>query len=158
MTRMSSCMVSPVKYAWDSPARSRPRMKKIHRLVAEAFIPNPLNKPQIDHIDTNKRNNNVDNLRWATPAENKNNERTRDLHRRIMTPAVARKCLDSRKTNQSKTRERTVLQFSKDGVFIREFSSLRIADEKTGAWVGHISAVCRGKRNSAGGFIWKYKE
>lgn len=49
----------------------------VHRVVAEAFIPNPENKPNIDHIDTNPSNNNVDNLRWVTQKENANNPLSR---------------------------------------------------------------------------------
>ncbi len=45
----------------------------VHRLVALAHIPNPLNKPMVDHIDENKLNNNVENLRWATNSENQLN-------------------------------------------------------------------------------------
>ena len=45
----------------------------VHRLVASTFIPNPLGKPQIDHIDGNKTNNNANNLRWCTNTENMNN-------------------------------------------------------------------------------------
>ena len=51
--------------------------KLVHRLVAEAFIPNPDNKPNVDHIDTDPNNNCVDNLRWVTQHENAMNPLTR---------------------------------------------------------------------------------
>jgi len=49
------------------------KMMLLHRLVALAYIPNPENKPLIDHIDQNKSNNNINNLRWATNSENQQN-------------------------------------------------------------------------------------
>lgn len=56
----------------------RGNKRYVHRLVAEAFIPNPHNLPEVDHIDTNGLNNNVENLRWCSHDENLNNEITQD--------------------------------------------------------------------------------
>lgn len=51
--------------------------ERIYNVVAKLFLPNPENKPQVDHIDTNRKNNRVDNLRWVTPSENMHNRLTR---------------------------------------------------------------------------------
>ena len=56
---------------------------RVHRLVAEAFIPNPENKPFIDHIDTDSTNNMVENLRWVTAKENSNNPLTIKHHSEV---------------------------------------------------------------------------
>ena len=53
--------------------------KSVHRLVAETFIPNPLNKPTVDHIDGNRQNNSLENLRWATFSEQNSRFNTNGL-------------------------------------------------------------------------------
>lgn len=53
------------------------RKQYVHRIIAQLFIPNPENKPYVDHIDTNRLNNKVTNLRWVTPSENMLNPITR---------------------------------------------------------------------------------
>lgn len=118
----------------------------VHRLVAQAFIPNPDNKPYIDHINTDKSDNRVENLRWVTSKENCNN------------PATLTKYRDRK--GYRVYNSKPVLQFSDNGIFIDIFDCSQTANRFTGIDHGVIRGCCNHNygRKTAGGFRWEYLE
>lgn len=123
------------RYVTLKDGKAREKTMKVHRLVATAFIKNPNNFPQINHKDENKTNNHVDNLEWCTQSYNMN-----------YGTALERAA--------SKTRN-PVAQLSQNGFLIAVYAGMNVASDITGISESKISMCCSGKRNCAGGFIWK---
>ena len=132
-----------VLYDFDSNRKQG----RIHRLVAEAFIPNPNNKPTVNHKNSIRHDNNIENLEWATHSENTIHGYKYGNMKPNGLGNFGRKNIKSK----------PVLQFTKDGKFVAEYEGHCDAHRKTGVNRGHISEVTRGEKKSAGGFVWKNK-
>ena len=128
----------------------------VHQLVAKAFIPNPNGYKFIDHIDTNKLNNSLNNLRWCTSKQNRNNPLTLEHNRQTTKRLWENGVFDDRADNIT---YRPVAQIDRNGNVVRVFPSIIEASQVTGVNRSSISAVCLGtnpKRHTAGGFYWRH--
>ena len=119
-----------------------PKYSLVHRLVAQAFIPNPESKLTVDHIDRNKQNNCVSNLRWCSLSENMNNPNTIEHCKNIFA-------------NDSRNKHHTSVVCLKNDVIIHQYSSINDA-VKDGFSGPSISNVCAGRQKSHKGYEWRY--
>jgi len=129
-------------------ANGNRKNSRVHRLVGEAFLDNPENKPEINHKDGVKNNNHADNLEWVTRSENQKHAYKIGLQK---NPYLG-------KFGKDHPTSRAVVQFDKRGHYMRVYGSISEAERETGVFNQGICNVCLGKQKTAGGYIWKYKQ
>lgn len=110
----------------------------IHRLVGMAFIPNPDNLPQINHMDENPRNNRMDNLEWCTGEYNRG------------------QYIKNHPGGRKKINVLPVNQIDSDGNIVKRWNDSRTITNETGMSQWSITQCCDGKRKTAYGFRWQY--
>lgn len=120
---------------------SKNKKYRVHRLVSQFFIPNPDNFPQVNHIDGNKQNNNVNNLEWC--------DNNYNIHHAIKNGLWG---------HRSDNIKKKVNQYDINNIYINSYESITEAEKKLGINNTSISQCCKGKRKTAGGYIWKYVE
>ena len=118
----------------------------IRRLVAEMFIPNPLKLPVVNHKDECKSNNCAENLEWCSHSYN------------LKYGGSQRRRQFSNNVRRTKTAEKTVKQFSLDGLYIATYRNQNVAARINNMkHASDIGRCARGHRPACGGYIWRYE-
>ena len=123
--------------------------KSVHRLVAQAFIPNPDSKTDTNHVDENKSNNCVSNLEWMSHKENLNHGTRNERASKTLS--------DGRFKGSNHPYSKSVIGFKINGCDIKYYKYMREC-EKDGFSQGNISSCCNGRLKSTKGYVWCYAD
>lgn len=134
--------------------KGKRKNKRINRLVALAFIPNPNNYPMVNHKDENKLNNRVSNLEWCTNKYNCNYGTVRERIAKTLS-----KVMKGKYTSGNNPNAKEVVMYDKQGNKLKEFDCIKDAERYLGKSHANtnISKCCKGKQKTAYGYKWKYK-
>ena len=135
-------------YLCDLYKENRRKNVLLHRMVAEAFIPNENNLPCVNHIDNNRENCISDNLEWCTQSYNM----------KYSYDTTDRKSKMNWKSGRENKNSKPVLMYSRDGKFIKRFDCICDAERELNILNNSIVACLKNRYKSAGGYIWKYAE
>jgi len=122
---------------------------QVHRLVAQAYIPNPENKPQINHKDGNPLNNNIDNLEWVTQSENMRHAQESGMLNQFTEKSMANRSIQGKKNQHNIVKARRL--FTMDEVaeiketFAEGVKSARAIARELGCSNNTISNICNNK-------------
>ena len=134
------------------------KMYSVHRLVAETFIENINNYPCVNHIDSNRRNNSVENLEWCTHKQN-----TQHAVKNHRFDSMAKQNSIRMKNNPlngyiyaNEITKKKVKQYDKNNKLIKIYESISEASRNTGIPIASISYCANKKRKTGGGYIWHF--
>lgn len=136
---------------WKDKVRKR---IGVHRLVALAFVSNPNGKPFVNHKDETRNNNNADNLEWVTHIENCRYGTA--IQRRTEHTDYSKRRINN--TNQIKACSKPILQYTKDGTFVRRWNSASECHRITGISITCIRRCANGERKTASGYVFREGE